>query len=225
MEFSQLVPLIGEGILETLYMVILSTILSYVIGIPIGIILHITSEDGLCEQKIVNIVLGTIVNMLRAIPFIILLIAIMPFTKLVVGTNIGINAVVVPLVVSAAPFVARMVEASLQEINDGVLEAAQAMGSSPLQIIRKVLLPEAKPSLINGAVIATTTILAYSAMAGFTGGGGLGAIAVNYGYYRYEEVIMFITIIFLVFIVQISQEIGIRVIRKTDKRIRNSKIK
>ncbi len=219
MEFSQLVPLIGEGILETLYMVIVSTVLSYVLGIPIGIVLYITSKGGLCENKIVNTLLGTIVNFLRAVPFIILLIAIMPFTKMVVGTYIGINAVVVPLVVSAAPFVGRMVEASLQEVNLGVIEAAQSMGSSPFQIINKVLLPEAKPSLINGAVIATATILAYSAMAGFTGGGGLGAIAVNYGYYRYEEGIMFITVIFLVLIVQMFQEIGIRTIRKTDKRI------
>lgn len=222
MEISKLIPLLADGTLETLYMVLVSTVLSYVIGIPLGIILHTTAENGLCENRIANAILGTIVNLLRAVPFIILLIAIMPFTKLVVGTNIGINAVIVPLVVSAAPFVARMVEASLQEVNAGVIEAAEAMGSSPIQIIRKVLLPEAKPSLINGAVIATTTILAYSAMAGFTGGGGLGAIAVNYGYYRYEEGIMFITVIFLVAIVQIFQEVGIRVIKRTDKRIRNN---
>lgn len=219
MEFNQIVSLIGEGIVETLYMGIVSTVLSYVLGIPVGIVLYITSKDGLCENKIVNTLLGTIVNFLRAVPFIILLIAIMPFTKMVVGTNIGMNAVVVPLVVSASPFVGRMVEASLQEVNLGVIEASQSMGSSPFQIISKVLLPEAKPSLINGVVIATATILAYSAMAGFTGGGGLGAIAVNYGYYRYEEGIMFITVIFLVLIVQMFQEIGIRVIRKTDKRI------
>lgn len=222
MEFSQLLSLLGEGTLETLYMVIVSTALSYAIGIPIGIILYITGEKGLCENKVVNSTLGTIVNFLRAVPFIILLIAIMPFTKLVVGTNIGINAVVVPLVVSAAPFVGRMVEASLQEVNAGVIEAAEAMGSSPMQIICKVLLPEAKPSLVNGATIASATILAYSAMAGFTGGGGLGAIAVNYGYYRYEDGIMFITVIFLVIIVQIFQEIGIRTMKRTDKRIRNS---
>ncbi len=222
MEFSKLLPLLAEGTVQTLYMVLISTTLSYVIGIPLGIILHITSENGLCENKIANTVLGTIVNLLRAVPFIILLIAIIPFTRFVVGTNIGVNAVIVPLVVSASPFVGRMVEASLQEVNAGVIEAAEAMGSSPMQIIRKVLLPEAKPSLINGAVIATTTILAYSAMAGFTGGGGLGAIAVNYGYYRYEDGIMFITVIFLVAIVQIFQEVGIRVIKRTDKRIRNS---
>lgn len=220
MELSKLFALLAEGTVDTLYMVLISTTLSYVIGIPLGIILHITSENGLCENKIANAVLGTIVNLLRAVPFIILLIAIIPFTRFVVGTNIGVNAVIVPLVVSASPFVARMVEASLQEVNAGVIEAAEAMGSSPMQIIGKVLLPEAKPSLINGAVIATTTILAYSAMAGFTGGGGLGAIAVNYGYYRYEEGIMFITVIFLVAIVQIFQEVGIRVIKRTDKRIR-----
>ncbi|MFI3208004.1 MAG: methionine ABC transporter permease [Eubacteriales bacterium] len=222
MEFSQLLPLLIEGTIETLYMVVIATGISYALGIPIGILLYISDEKGLCENKKLNNTLGTIVNFLRAVPFIILLIAIMPFTKLVVGTNIGINAVIVPLVVSASPFVGRMVEASLQEVNAGVIEAAEAMGSSPFQIITKVLLPEAKPSLINGATITTTTILAYSAMAGFTGGGGLGSIAVNYGYYRYEDGIMFITVIFLVVIVQIFQEIGIRTIRRTDKRIRNN---
>lgn len=222
MEFSQLVPLLAVGTLETLYMVVVSTVLAYLLGIPIGIVLYVTSENGLCENRIISKILGAIVNFLRAVPFIILLIAIMPLTRLLVGSTIGNNAVIVPLVVSAAPFVGRMVEASLQEVDAGVIEAAEAMGSSPMQIIRKVLLPEAKPSLINGAVITTAAILAYSAMSGFTGGGGLGAIAVNYGYYRGQEGIMLVTVVFLVAIVQIFQEIGLRTIRRTDKRIRNN---
>lgn len=222
MSISQLAELIGIGSLETLYVILTSTLMSYVLGIPIGIILFTTSKDGLCENKILNVILGAIVNFLRAVPFIILLILIMPFTRIIVGSNIGLNAVIVPLVVSAAPFVGRMVEASLQEVNSGVIEAAEAMGSSPMQIITKVLLPEAKPSLIVGAVITITTILGYSAMAGFTGGGGLGAIAVNYGYYKYENGLMIITVIVLVAIVQLFQEIGIRIVRKADKRIRNN---
>lgn len=187
-----------------------------------GIILYITSKDGLCEQVVVNHVLGTIVNFLRAVPFIILLIAISPFTRLVVGTTIGMKAIIVPLFISAAPFVGRMVESSLKEIDAGVIEAAQAMGSSPMQIIVKVLLPEAKPSLILGAVITCTTILGYSAMSGFVGGGGLGAIAVQYGYYKYKYGLMIITVILLVALVQVFQAVGTRIAKKTDKRIRNN---
>ncbi len=222
MEISKLVDLMITGIFETLYMVFVSSAVAYIIGIPAGILLFVTDKDGLCKQRFVNIVIGAIVNFLRAVPFIILLIFILPFTRIVVGTTIGLNAVIVPLVVSASPFVARMVEASLQEVNSGVIEAAQAMGSSPMQIIFKVLLPEAKPSLLTGSAITVTTILGYSAMAGFTGGGGLGAIAVNYGYYKYNDEIMVITVILLVLIVQIFQEIGIRLVRRTDRRIRNS---
>ncbi len=159
-------------------------------------------------------------NLLRSVPFIVLLVAIIPFTRAVVGTTIGSTATIVPLVVAAAPFVARMVESSLKEVNAGVIEAAESMGASPLQIIWKVLLPEAKPSLIVGSAIAITTILGYSAMAGFTGGGGLGAIAINYGYYRYEDGVMLITVLILVVIVQIFQEVGMRAAFKTDKRIK-----
>jgi D-methionine transport system permease protein len=208
------------GILETLYMVIVSTGIAYIIGIPVGIILHITDENGICRNKPINKILGAIVNLLRSVPFIVLLVAILPFTRAVVGTTIGSTATIVPLVVAAAPFVARMVESSLKEVNAGVIEAAESMGSSPLQIIWKVLLPEAKPSLIVGSAIAVTTILGYSAMAGFTGGGGLGAIAINYGYYRYEDEVMLITVLILVVIVQIFQEVGMRVAFKTDKRIK-----
>ena len=208
------------GILETLYMVVVSTGIAYIIGIPVGIVLYITSENGICRNKPIHIILGTIVNLLRSVPFIVLLIAILPFTRAVVGTTIGSTATIVPLVVAASPFVARMVESSLKEVNAGVIEAAESMGATPLQIIWKVLLPEAKPSLIVGSAIAITTILGYSAMAGFTGGGGLGAIAINYGYYRYEDGVMLITVLILVLIVQIFQEVGMRVAFKTDKRIK-----
>ena len=215
---KEIIGLLFTGIYETLYMVIVSAMISYILGIPLGLILNITDKDGICENRIVNGILGFIINFLRSIPFIILLIAILPFTRAVVGTTIGSTATIVPLVAAAAPFVARMVESSLKEVDSGVIEAAKAMGSTPFQIIYKVLLPEAKPSLIVGAAIAVTTILGYSAMAGFTGGGGLGAIAINYGYYRYQENVMFITVILLVIIVQIFQEIGMRAAKRNDKR-------
>ena len=211
--------LLGKGILETLYMVIVSTLCAYIFGIPIGVILNITDENGICPNRAVNTILGVIVNILRSIPFIILLIAILPFTRVLIGTTIGSTATIVPLVVSAAPFVARMVESSLKEVDSGVIEAAESMGSSRFQIIWKVLLPEARPSLIVGSAIAITTILGYSAMAGFTGGGGLGTIAINYGYYRYNNQVMFITVILLVIIVQIFQEIGMRIANRSDRRI------
>lgn len=211
--------LLGKGILESLYMVIVSTLCAYIFGIPIGVILNITDENGICPNRAVNTVLGVIVNILRSIPFIILLIAILPFTRALIGTTIGSTATIVPLVVSAAPFVARMVESSLKEVDNGVIEAAEAMGSSRFQIIWKVLLPEARPSLIVGSAIAITTILGYSAMAGFTGGGGLGTIAINYGYYRYNNQVMLITVVLLVIIVQIFQEIGMRIANRSDRRI------
>lgn len=222
MEFDKLLPLMLEGVLDTLYMVVVSTISAYILGVPLGIVLYITDKDGLKPLALCNKILGTIVNLLRAVPFIILLIAIMPFTRMIVGTTLGINAIIVPLVVSAAPFIARMVESSLKEVNLGVIEAAEAMGSSTWQIITKVLLPEAKPSLIVGSTITITTILGYSAMAGFTGGGGLGAIAINYGYYKYNNEIMLITVVLLVLIVQLFQEVGMKVAKKIDKRIREN---
>lgn len=222
MEFNQLVALMLTGSKETLYMVLIATVFSYLIGIPVGVLLYITDKGGIWELKPLNTVLGIIVNLARSIPFIILLVAILPFTRMVVGTTIGSNATIVPLIVAAAPFVARMVESSLKEVDAGIIEAALAMGSTPFQIIWKVLLAEARPSLMIGCTIAITTILGYSAMAGFVGGGGLGAIAVNYGYYRYQKNIMFITVVLLVIIVQIFQELGMRFAHKTDKRIRNS---
>ena len=211
--------LLGQGIVQTLYMVITSTLCAYILGIPIGVLLYITDKTGICPNRWVNSVLGIIVNLLRSVPFIILLIAIIPFTRALIGTTIGSTATIAPLVVSAAPFVGRMVESSLKEVDIGVIEAAESMGSTRFQIIWKVLLPEAKPSLIVGCAIAITTILGYSAMAGFTGGGGLGSIAINYGYYRYDTGVMLITVALLVIIVQIFQEVGMRIANRSDKRI------
>ena len=217
---QEMIGLLGKGIVETLYMVLVSSALSYVIGIPLGVLVFVTDRNGICQNRAVNFVVGGIINLVRSIPFLILLVAILPFTRLVVGTTIGSTATIVPLVVAAAPYVARMVESSLKEVDGGVIEAAQAMGSSAFQIIYKVLLPEAKPSLVVGATISLATILGYSAMAGFVGGGGLGAIATNYGYYRYDSQTMLITVVLLVVIVQIFQESGLRLVNRIDKRIK-----
>lgn len=221
MEINQLAGLLWQGSLETLYMTLLSMACSYIVGIPLGVLLFITARNGICRCIPVNLILGIIVNIFRSIPFIILLIAILPVTRLIAGTTIGTNATVVPLVAAAIPFVARMVESSLKEVDQGVIEAAQAMGSGPFQIIRKVLLPEAGPSLLVGSTITFATLLGYSAMAGFTGGGGLGAIAINYGYYKYQANVMWTTVLILVVIVQAFQELGMLIVNKSDKRIRN----
>ena len=220
MDLTQLVSIMWDGILETLYMTVCSTLLAYLFGIPLGVVLYVTDKDGIMENTPVNKVLGVVVNLLRSVPFLILLVTILPFTRFVVGTTLGATATIVPLVVAATPFVARMVESSLKEVDGGVIEAALSMGSNTWQIITKVLIPEAKPSLIVGSTIAITTILGYSAMAGFVGGGGLGTIAINYGYYRYQEDIMLITVILLVIIVQIFQETGMKIATGTDKRRR-----
>lgn len=217
---SAMIDLLGVSLWETLYMVVISTILSYAVGLPIGVILNITGKDGICQNRVVNSILGVIVNIFRSIPFLILLIWMIPVTQTIVGTMVGPTSVIVPLVASAAPFVGRMVESSLSEIDGGVIEAAQSMGSSSWQIIYKVLIPEAKPSLLIGAAISVTTILGYSAMAGKVGGGGLGAVATNYGLYRYDNEIMLITIIIIVVIVQIFQEIGMITAKKLDKRLK-----
>lgn len=220
MGFVEMVPLMAKGLWETLYMTVGSTILAYVIGLPLGLLLCVTAKDGLCPRPLFNRILGIAVNLLRSVPFIILLVWVMPITRAVMGTTIGSKATLVPLVIAAAPFIARMVESSVREVDQGVVEAAQSMGASPLQIVVRVLLPEAKPSLLTGAAIAMTTILGYSAMSGIVGGGGLGAIAINYGYYRSDSDIMLLMVALLVLIVQIFQEIGSRLSLKTDKRIR-----
>ena len=214
-----MLELVGTGFAETLYMTLASTFFAYVIGLPLGLLLVVTDKDGIKPIPWLNTVLGTIINIVRSVPFLILLVALMPFTKAVVGTVIGAKATIVGLLVAAAPFVARMVESSLKEVEKGVIEAAQSMGASPFQIMTKVLLPEAKPSLLVGGAIAVTTILGYSAMAGFVGGGGLGAIAINYGYYRGQDDIMYLMVILLVVIVQVFQELGMRISRKTDRRL------
>ena len=214
------IEMLQEGIWETLYMVVLSSAISYLIGIPLGIILVVTDKDGIRPIPILQSILGVAINLLRAIPFIILLIMVLPLTELLVGTVVGSKAIVPPLVIAAAPYIARMVESSFKEVDAGVIEAAKSMGASTFQIVWKVLLPGAKPSLLVGAAISITTILRYSAMAGFVGGGGLGAIAINHGYYRYEVGLMLVTAAILVIIVQIIQEVMMRLSKATDRRIR-----
>lgn len=209
-----------NGVGETLYMTLFSTLLAYVLGLPIGVILCVTDKNGLRPCRPINLALGTVVNLIRSVPFIILLITVLPFTHWLLGTTLGANATVVPLVICAAPFIGRMVEGSLKEVPAGVIEAARSMGTSDMKIILKTLIPEAKPSLINGCTIAVTTILGYTAMAGYVGGGGLGAIAINYGYYRYNTPVMLVTVALMVIIVQLLQTIGSLLEKKTDKRIR-----
>lgn len=217
---SQMLSLMGIGLLETLYMTIISTVMAYVLGLPIGMLLVVTDKEGIRPNAVLNRIVGSVVNVLRSVPFIILLVAVIPVTRAIVGTSIGSTATIVPLVIAAAPFVARLVESAAKEVDRGVIEASLSMGASTLEIVCKVMLPEAKPSLIVGAAIATTTILGYSAMSGFVGGGGLGTIAVNYGYYRSETDIMLIMVAILVLIVQVFQEIGNLISNKSDKRIR-----
>lgn len=211
--------LVASGFWETIYVTFISSFLAYVIGLPLGMILVVGDRDGICPMPTLQKILGVIINVLRSVPFLILLVTIMPFTKFVVGTVIGAKATIVGLLVASAPFVARMVESSLREVEKGVIEAAQSMGASPLQIMVKVMIPEAMPALLVGSAIAMTTILGYSAMAGFVGGGGLGAIAINYGYYRSQKNIMYVMVVLLVLIVQVMQEVGMRVSKRSDKRL------
>ena len=214
-----MLALVGQGFIETIYMTVISTVLAYIIGLPLGLVLVVTDKDGIHPIPSLNSLLGMIINFFRSIPFLILLIALMPFTKMVVGTIIGAKAAIVGLWIAAAPFIARMVESSLKEVEIGVVEAAQSMGASPFQIMTKVLLPEAKPSLLVGAAISITTILGYSAMAGIVGAGGLGAIAINYGYYRKQSDIMYVMVILMAIIVLVFQELGMRISKHTDRRL------
>ncbi len=216
---AQLVEMLAEGVWDTLYMTVVSTGLSYLFGIPVGVLLVICRKGGISPRPLFYAVLDAVVNLTRSFPFLILMIAVIPFTRFVVGTTIGNNATVVPLVIAAVPFVGRLIESSLLEVDSGVVEAAQSMGASVWQIITRVLLPEAMPSLLNGSAVAAITILGYSAMSGAVGGGGLGKLAIMYGYNRYQTDIMFITIVLLIVIVQLFQMLGNWATKRSDKRI------
>lgn len=214
----EVIEMLITGIGETLYMSVVATILGYVFGLPMGVLLAVTDQEGLKPNKILYRVLDFIANIVRSIPFLILLMLLIPFTKLVVGKSYGSTATIVPLVAAAIPFIARMVESSLKEVDSGVVEAAHSMGAGNVTIITKVLLVEARTSLITGATIAFGTIFGYSSMAGVVGGGGLGDIAIRYGYYRYEADIMIVCVILLVLLVQILQTIGMKTAAKLEKR-------
>ena len=212
------ITMLLEGVRDTLYMTPASTFFGYVLGLPLGVILAVTDKDGIKPNAFIYKILDIIVNILRSIPFLILLILVIPITRAIVGKTYGSTATVVPLVIAAAPFIARMVESSLKEVNGGVIEAAQSMGAGTFTIIWKVLLAEARTSLLVGVTIALGTILGYSAMAGVVGGGGLGDIAIRYGYYRYQTDIMLVTIVILVLLVQIMQWVGMLLSKKLDRR-------
>lgn len=207
-----------EGTWATLYMTLVSTLFGYILGLPMGIVLAVTDKEGIRPNAVVYKVLDFIVNITRSIPFLILLILVMPITKLIVGQSYGSTATIVPLTIAAAPFIGRMVESSLKEVDKGVIEAAQSMGAGTFTVIWRVLLVEARTSLLVGVTISVGTILGYSAMAGVVGGGGLGDIAIRYGYYRYETEIMIVTIVILVILVQILQGIGMMLSKKLDRR-------
>ena len=205
---EQVIKLLITGTLDTLQMTVISTIMAMIIGIPLGVVLVVTSKGHILENAALNKILGAIVNATRSIPFIILMVAIIPFTRMVVGTSIGTTAACVPLTLAAIPFLARLVETSIKDIQFGVIEAAQSMGASPFQIIRKVLLPEALPTIIDNVTVLIVNLIGYSAMAGAIGGGGLGDIAIRYGYQRFQGDIMLATIIILIIMVQVIQMIG-----------------
>ena len=215
---SEVNNMILNGILETLYMTLLSTAVGYLFGLPMGVLLAVFDKDGLKPNRAAYKVIDIIANIVRSIPFLILLILVIPLTKLIVGQSYGSSATVVPLVVATIPFIARMVESSLKEVDYGVIEAARAMGANDFTIVVKVMILESRTSLITGATIAIGTILGYSAMAGTVGGGGLGDIAIRYGYYRYDSAIMIVTVVLLVVLVQVFQSVGMVVASRLDKR-------
>ena len=215
---SKVILMIIEGIRDTLYMTLGSTFVGYLLGLPLGILLFVTSSKGLKPNKIIYGIGDFVCNIIRSIPFLILLILLIPFTRLIVGKSYGSTATIVPLVICAAPYIARVVESSLNEVDSGVIEAAKAMGASTLQIIFKVLLVEAKTSLFTGVTITTGLLLGYSAMSGTVGGGGLGDIAVRYGYYRWQTDIMIVTVVLLIVIFQIIQNLGTFMAKKIDHR-------
>jgi D-methionine transport system permease protein len=219
MAWKILVNEIPYAIFETFYVTLLSTVMAIVIGLPIGVLLVVGEKDGVLPlPKPILATLNVIINLLRSIPFLILMILVIPLTRFIVGTSVGTMASVVPLVIAAFPFVARLVESSLREVDSNIIEAAQSMGATPMQIICKVIIPESVPSLVSNFTIAITTILGYSAMSGALGAGGLGKIAINYGYYRYQTLIMFIAVIILILMVQGLQMLGTYLANKLDKR-------
>lgn len=217
---SKVIQMLLEGIKDTLYMTIGSTIIGYAVGLPFGIVLNVSNENGLSPNRIIYRIVDIVCNIIRSIPFLILLILLIPFTRLIVGQSYGSTATIVPLVVCASAYIARVVESSLNEVDQGVIEAAKAMGASNIQIIFKVLLVEAKTSLITGFTITTGLLLGYSAMSGTVGGGGLGDIAVRYGYYRWQTDIMIVTVVLLIVIFQIIQNLGTRFALAIDHRKR-----
>ncbi|MEK6188923.1 methionine ABC transporter permease [Vibrio cholerae] len=203
---------------QTLYMVAIAGAVGFALGIPLGVILHTTKKEGLLENLPLNRALGAVVNIGRSVPFLVLMVAIIPVTKLIVGTFIGTTAAIVPLTIGAIPFVARLIESALLEVPTDLVEAAQSMGATPLQIIRKVLLPEALPTILNSVTITLVTLVSYSAMAGTVGGGGLGDVAIRYGFHRYDITIMAVTVVMLIVLVQIIQSIGDALVRRVDHR-------
>ena len=215
---SEVTNMIITGIWETLYMTLVSTLVGYVIGLPMGIILTVSDKDGIKPNAVLYKILDVIANIVRSVPFIILLVLLIPFTRLDVGKSYGSTATIVPLVIAAAPYIARMVESSLKEVDAGVIEAARSMGASNFTIITKVMLVEARTSLLVGATITLGTILGYSAMSGAVGGGGLGAIAIRYGYTRWQTDIMIVTVILLIILFQIFQTVGMKLADKFDHR-------
>ena len=215
---EQIIMVLLEGIKDTLYMTLTSTLIGYVIGLPMGILLTVTDKDGIHPNTAVYKVLDVIANLIRSVPFLILLIVLIPFTRFLIGRSYGPTATIVPLVIAAAPYIARMVESSLKEVDAGVIEAARSMGASNFTIVTKVMLVEARTSLIVGATISLGTILGYSAMAGTVGGGGLGDIAIRYGYTRWQTDIMIVTVILLVILFQIFQTIGMKLASNLDRR-------
>lgn len=217
---SEMTIMMWDGVKETLFMTLLSTLFGYILGLPMGIALAVTDKNGIKPNAVAYKILDVVANVIRSIPFLILLILLMPLTKLIVGRSYGTAATVVPLTVAAAPFIGRMIESSIKEVDHGVIEAAQSMGASNMTIIIRVLLVEARTSILVGVTIALGTILGYSAMAGIVGGGGLGDIAMRYGYYRYEKEIMIVAVVLLVVLVQIFQTLGMKMSVKLDRRKR-----
>ena len=213
-----MINLLLQALGETLLMVLASALFSGLIGIPLGVALHVTKSGQILQHPLLNRVLGAIINLGRSVPFIILLVAIIPLTRLIVGTSIGTVAAIVPLTVGAIPFVARLIEGALIEVPSGLVEAAQAMGAKPLQIIQKVLLPEALPGILNSLTITLVTLVNSSAMAGAIGGGGLGDVGIRYGYQRFDPLVMLITVAILVILVQLIQSLGDRLVKQVDHR-------